>query len=266
MRSGWAGSARASAFGPRMRQKSAKKIRSSSFASFASFADPVPLPWKRGRATHAVVAIACVALSLGGCATHAPRADLPAIAGDPQAHQAAREAALAAAPDWGVAGRVAVSKGKDGGSGRLDWRQRGARYEVSLSAPVTRQSWRLSGQPGQALLEGLDGGPREGRDAAALLREATRWEIPVEALSAWIRGAAAGPGFGQARYRFAADGRLQGLDQAGWTIDYADWRPATTQSGPAPPSAVDAGATELPHRLTAVRGDAKVRLIVDQWQ
>ena len=115
-------------------------------------------------------------------------------AGDPQVHQQQRETALAAATDWSLAGRVAVSSGKDGGSGRIDWRQQGARYEVSRSAPVTRQSWRLSGEPGQARLEGLSGGPRAGSDPGVLLREATRWEIPVEALSRRTRRGSARPG------------------------------------------------------------------------
>ena len=45
-----------------------------------------------------------------------------------------------------------------------------ARFDVSLSAPVTRQSWRLVGDAGAARLEGLEGGTARGsgrRDAAA---------------------------------------------------------------------------------------------------
>jgi outer membrane lipoprotein LolB len=211
-------------------------------------------PARRMGALRGIVPAAC-ALLLASCASQAPRATLPPVSGDAQQHQQQRETALAAAPDWGLAGRVALSNGRDGGSGRIDWSQQGARYAVSLSAPVTRQSWRLSGQPGQARLEGLEGGPREGVDASALLLDATRWQIPVEALSSWMRGASADAGkFGAATMQFADDGRLAGMQQGGWRIDYADWRPV-------------AGApVELPHRLNAVRGDAKVRLIVDAWQ
>lgn len=199
-------------------------------------------------------AAAFVALALASCASQAPREALPPVAGDPQQHQQQREVALAAAPDWGLAGRVALSNGRDGGSGRIDWSQQGANYTVALSAPITRQSWRLSGQPGAARLEGLEGGTREGSDASALLLEATRWQIPVQALSSWVRGAGADEGtFGAVEMQFSKDGRLSRLQQGGWQIDYADWRQV-------------AGATsELPHRLNAVRGDAKVRLVIDQW-
>ncbi len=194
-------------------------------------------------------------LLLAACATRPPAPALPPVAGDPTQHQQQRESALAAAPSWSLAGRVALSNGRDGGSGRIDWRQDGARYEVALSAPVTRQSWRLSGEPGRALLEGLGGGPRQGSDAAALLREATRWEIPVEALASWVRGVRADAGrFSAASLQFGEDGRLLRLEQGGWRIDYSDWR--TVAGAPA----------ELPHRLDAVRGDARVRLIVDRWQ
>ena len=113
----------------------------------------------------------------------------------------------------------------------------------------------MSGAPGQALLEGLEGGPRQGTDAEALLREATRWEIPVEALASWVRGARADADrFGAASMQFGEDGRLSRLEQGGWRIDYGDWRPTA------------AASAELPHRLNAVRGEARVRLVVDQWQ
>ena len=125
-------------------------------------------------------------------------------------------------------------------------------FEVGLSAPVTRQSWRLAGDRTAARLEGLDGGPREGVDAAELLREATGWEIPVTALSAWVRGARA-EGLGVARMQFGADGRLSRIEQGGWTIDYSDWVPEPGLG------------IELPDRLNAARDQAKVRLIVDAW-
>lgn len=204
------------------------------------------------------VAVAAAAALLAGCVAQPVRTPAP-VGGDPGQHQARREAILAADAEWSLQGRVAVSNGRDGGSGRIDWRQQGARYEVALGAPVTRQSWRLSGQLGAARLEGLDGGPRSGSDATALLLDATGWEIPVEALASWVRGArAAAATHGPASTRFGGDGRLAQLVQAGWTIDYADWRPVSTPAASARP-------LELPHRLNAARGDATVRLIVDQW-
>lgn len=167
--------------------------------------------------------------------------------------QAQREAELAPLDAWSLQGRVALSNGRDGGSGRIDWRQEGARYEIALGAPVTRQSWRLSGDAAGAQLEGLEGGTRSGPDATALLLEATRWEIPVAALASWARGVRADARHGAATIRYAADGRLARIEQGGWVIDYSDWRASAIPG------------IELPNRLNASRGDARVRLIVDRW-
>lgn len=207
--------------------------------------------------------VAVVAACAGRPVREAPPVDVAAA----QAHQQAREAALAADAQWSLQGRVALSNGERGGSGRLDWQQDGARYAVALSAPVTRQSWRLRGDAGGAVLEGLQGGPRHGPDPAGLLLDSTGWQIPVTALSAWLRGVRA-VAMGPAQLQFGSDGRLARLQQGGWTIDYSDWRlpaagdddPGTTAGGPAP-----ADGPALPHRLEAVRGQARVRLVVDAW-
>lgn len=197
--------------------------------------------------------VLAAALSMmAACATQAPRAPLPPVAEPAERHQQQREAALAGQPAWSLQGRVALSNGRDGGSGRIDWQQEGARYDVSLSAPITRQSWRLQGDDLHARLDGIAGGPREGGDPARLLREATRWDIPVTALASWARGVRADPALhGTATLTFGPDGRLATLAQAGWTVSYDGWQPGL--------------GVELPSRLDAVRGEAKVRLVVDAW-
>lgn len=198
-------------------------------------------------------ALLATVVLLAACAGQPLRAPGPSLpAAEAQAKQAARETALATQPHWTLQGRVAVSNGHDGGSGRIDWRQDGARYAVALSAPVTRQSWRLVGGEGDARLEGLEGGTRVGDDATALLQQATGWVIPVDALAAWVRGARA-PGHGQATVDYGTDGALATLRQDGWTLRYRDWRP---QPGL---------AVALPYRVEATRDDARVRLVVDAW-
>lgn len=201
--------------------------------------------------------MAC-ALTLAACVSQpvrVPIASLPAAdRADAEARQAAREAELARQPAWTLAGRAAISRGDKGGSGRIDWRQDGEAYRLSLSAPVTRQSWQLVCNAAQARIEGLEGGPRTGPDASQLLLEATGLEVPVEALAAWARGARADEArFGVARLEFDAGRRLARLVQAGWTIDYVAWQSGGTQP------------VVLPTRLNAERGDARVRLIVDAW-
>lgn len=212
------------------------------------------------RATVRLCAFACAICLLSGCATLRDQAAAPAPLPENQraeaeAAQVARESALQGRT-WDMTGRVALSNGRQGGSGRIEWRGdiHGRTYTVSLSAPVTRQSWRLTGDASGATLEGLEGGPRTGADAVVLLREATGWEIPVRALSAWMVGARAPVEFGPATLQFAADRTLAGLAQGGWTVRYADWRTGGF-----------AGVNAMPGRIEAIRGDARVRLVVDNW-
>ncbi|HET8819501.1 MAG TPA: lipoprotein insertase outer membrane protein LolB [Xanthomonadaceae bacterium] len=197
---------------------------------------------------------------LSACAGRQPVREAPPVAEAAElATQEAREAALRLDEAWSLAGRVALANGDRGGSGRLDWRQSGESYSVSLSAPITRQSWRLSASGAGATLEGLEGGPRHGPEASGLLLRHTGWRIPVEALPHWLRGARA-PGLGTAVMAFGADGRLARMEQGGWTIEFAEWG---LPGGVATPGA--APGVALPHRLEAVRGDARVRLVVDAW-
>jgi outer membrane lipoprotein LolB len=69
----------------------------------------------------------------------------------------------------------------------------------------------------------------------------------VDALVRWLRGS----GSPEAALAYAADGRLRRLTDAGWVVDYADWR--------------DVGGVELPGRIEARQGEARVRLVVDDW-
>ncbi|TAM01447.1 MAG: outer membrane lipoprotein LolB, partial [Rhodanobacter sp.] len=76
--------------------------------------------------------------------------------------QRSREQTLAGADHWALQGRLGVSDGHDGGSGNFSWTQDGNHYVFVLRAPITGKSFRLSGGPDGALLEGLDGGALQG--------------------------------------------------------------------------------------------------------
>jgi len=192
-------------------------------------------------------------LGLAACAGPAVRPVAPAVDLEQfRQRQAGREAALAGLQDWRLSGRAAISQGDRGGSGRLEWRQSGPAFQVSLAAPVTRQSWQLQAAPGQpARLDGLEGGAREGVDPSRLLAEATGWDIPVQALAWWVRGLAMP---GQDEPAYGPDGLPARLESGGWVIEYQEWMPA---SGPFP---------AMPRRLQASRGAARVRLVVDAWE
>ncbi len=157
-------------------------------------------------------------------------------------------------PEWAMSGRVALSNGKDGGSGRIEWMQGDGRTQVTLSAPVTRQSWTLTAAADGVALEGVPDGPLRGTDAGQLLRQSTGWEIPVAALGCWLRGAPADiRTMGDASSVFGTDTRLLRIEQGGWVIDYSNWQPDS------------ASGVELPSRINAQQSSNRVRLVVDRW-
>lgn len=199
-------------------------------------------------------------IALAGCRT---MATMPAAAPDPataDAAQQSRTAALGlaagdcAAPGWAMAGRVALSNGRDGGSGQLEWTQGGGNTRMLLSAPITRQHWILDVGARGATLHGVPNGPLQGSDAAQLLRDASGWDIPVAALGCWLRAAAAdAAAFGPAQIAYDADLLPLRLQQDGWVVDFSGWKPDPFSRLP------------MPSRVNAQRGDNRVRLVVDRW-
>ena len=203
---------------------------------------------------HAVVLVAAAALA--GCAGAPRTTPAPALSEAALAERVqAREAWLVQTAVWAFSGRAAIRRAGQGGSGRIEWEQRDdGTYRIALSAPVTRQSWSLSGDlaTGAGRLEGLDGGPRESGSAEALLREATGGNIPGALLGHWVRGAPS-PSAPVETLAYDGEGRPTLLRQAGWTVRYDAWRPGPT------------GQPDLPVRIDAESGDARVRLAIDGW-
>ncbi|MCX7557282.1 lipoprotein insertase outer membrane protein LolB [Xanthomonadaceae bacterium JHOS43] len=195
--------------------------------------------------TRFILVLAAVLL-LAGCSAAPPRAVLPQDR--VLAAQAQREAALAQRMYWRLSGRIAVSDGQDGGSGRLEWVQDGDRYEITLNAPVTRRSWRLVGEPDSARLEGLDGGPFTDASAERLLSDHLGWHVPLGDLVAWVQGARAR---GPAQIEFQPSGVPALIEQNGWRIEYRSFELA--------------GEPPMPLRVFATRGQQRVRLQVDAW-
>ena len=208
-----------------------------------------------------VLALALAALSLAGCQTMTRGSTTsPPDAAAAQAAQLARADALGlvtgdcAASTLVLTGRVALSNGKQGGSGQLEWTQGAGSLHLLLSAPITRQQWILDVDAAGATLQGVSNGPLHGSDAAGLLRDATGCDVPVAALGCWMRAVAAAPArFGAAEIAYGADLLPMRIAQQGWVIDYRDWKRDPFSGLP------------MPTRINAQRGDSRIRLIVDRW-
>ena len=206
--------------------------------------------------SHSFATALTAMLLLAGCATTAPTRPAPPLSAEARAErQRERAEWLSLYSTWSFSGRAAISRGAKGGSGRIEWEQLDRnRYSIALSAPVTRQSWRLTGDlhSEAGRIEGLEGGPRDGEFAEALLLEATGLQVPLQQLGSWVRGAPAA-GYPVESLEYDGQGRPSLLRQAGWSVRYTAWRP-----GPA-------GQPDLPARIEAESGDAKVKLQIDDW-
>lgn len=167
------------------------------------------------------------------------------------AAQAAREKTLAGRDHWKLRAHLGVSDGEHGGSGTLIWEQNGKQFSFTVRAPITGRSFRLTGGPGGAKLEGLDRGTVRGADAQALLARVLGWRVPVKPLHDWVRGVRAGGTDADAVLRFGGDGLPSLLEQDGWTIEYRGWY---TQTHPM-----------LPRKVYASHGDYHVRLSIRSW-
>jgi outer membrane lipoprotein LolB len=166
------------------------------------------------------------------------------------AAQAGRERALSAQDYWALDGRFAASDGRHGGSGSLEWHQRGQRYQFTLRAPITGKSVQLDGGPDGAILSGMGKQALTGQSASAVLNEEFGWDVPVADLAWWVRGLRA-PGR-PAVLTFGANGLPASLEQDGWHVDYRDWYAERN-----PP---------LPRKVYASRDPYKVRVLIESWQ
>ena len=182
-----------------------------------------------------------------------PRSIRPAAAPDVARGEqmlSARETQLFERDQFDLAGRIAISDGKDGGSGRFDWQQRGLAYSLRFVAPVTSRGWRLESQPGQALLLETNGAVRVANSAEELLQRELRWNLPADALRYWVLGMRA-PG-AESEVEFSDGGQLALMRQSGWEIRYVEFD--------------DSQDPPLPRKLFARSGEHQVRISVRKWK
>lgn len=149
-----------------------------------------------------------------------------------------------AADHWRLEGRLAVSDGRDSGTGSVTWEQDGEYFMIGLRAPVSGQSWRLSGDGSLCTLEGLKPYPLSGSSPEALLERELGWHLPVAPLRAWLRGR---PAHASVPVQRDAAGQIIGFVEQGWSISFSQFREGR------------------PVRITARNPPYQVRLAIKSW-
>lgn len=151
---------------------------------------------------------------------------------------------------WSLEGRLALSDGKEGGSGALNWVQERDSSLVSFRGTMGRGAWRLQADNFGALLEMANGEVYRDTSVAELVKKHIGWKVPVDALQWWVRGLAF-PGAWESR-RFDDSGRLTHLEQSGWNVQFSQYQ--------------DEGQAWMPGKLTARRENYAVKVVVKAWQ
>ncbi|MEP1584660.1 MAG: lipoprotein insertase outer membrane protein LolB, partial [Marinobacter sp.] len=154
---------------------------------------------------------------------------------------------------WELTGKLAVRQPSDSGTAVINyWKQDRETYELALSSSFLGMGrTTLEGVPGFIELTLPNGERYQSGDPESLVNAATGWLLPIDSLAWWIRGLP-GPD-GDFRLFFDDKGQLAVIRQLGWEIRYDRWQ------------AFIEGYPHLPARITAVKGEKRVRVVVTSW-
>ena len=162
-----------------------------------------------------------------------------------------RTTADAADTPFSIAGRISARRGDAGVAGAFTWTHDAAHDAIDLSTPLGQTLAKLEGGPNGVEVRLPDGRTQTAATWRELTERAFGVTIPVDGLSAWVRGVP------RAVEPFTierdARGRTALLRQQGWEVVYA--------------YADDAAERPLRASLSYPGPDTiEVRVVVDRWQ
>lgn len=174
----------------------------------------------------------------------------PSQRGDLPADWIARSDALGELSFWSLNGRIGLQLDNRGFNGALTWQQSGEKMRADFRGPFGAGAFRVSGAPGNLVLETGAGETYLLDDSESVLAEELGWSIPLEPMRYWLIGMPH-PVF-PAQQSFGPDGRLTAIEQLGWRINYERYRVAE--------------GWEMPRKLV-LRNDVNVRikLVISRW-
>ena len=201
-----------------------------------------------------IMATLTVLATLGACTTIQVEPLPEGMTDQPPAGWTTRAASLDELDHWKLTGKLAVRQPSDSGTAIINhWIQDGEAYDLALSSSFLGMgSTTLKGVPGFIELTLPNGETYRSGEPEALVEAATGWQLPLETLTWWIRGLPAPAS--DYRLLFDDQGTLAIIRQNGWEIRYDRWQ-AFLSSYPA-----------LPARITALKEEKRVRLVVSDWQ
>ncbi|CAG8998097.1 MAG: Outer-membrane lipoprotein LolB [Candidatus Celerinatantimonas neptuna] len=178
-------------------------------------------------------------LILAGCAAPVP----PLSQGSWETQQAQ----LKQLTHWQVTGQIAFFTPKQRHSASLYWNHQSGSDHLVLSGPFGHQLLNARIRPENATID-TNGKTYLGPDATELFHELTGWKLPINRLPNWLQGLPV-----DASYQLNKQQRIRHLtSHDGWHITYQRYQKV--------------GRYILPSRLTAVHGDVRIKVFINQWQ
>ncbi len=201
-------------------------------------------PRRRDGLIRPTLTLAALLLALSGCASSRPVIELP-----PLSSWEVRQEVLSNISSWEFKGRIAVKAGDEGFNGKFRWTQIADEFTATVGGPLGVGTVRIEGNDRTIVLTDKDGVETQLVDPEAELYYRYGWTIPVSSLRYWALGIpdpdrAAEP-------QVDAEGRLASLAQGNWQVTISRYRESSGQS--------------LPHTLTAINPDTRVRMVIDTW-
>lgn len=207
------------------------------------------------------VGIVILAVVLGGCVSTPPAVPPD----DPAAVWLDRVEDLSGIGWWEVKGKLAVKTHKRGGQANMLWKRDGEDHNINLYGPLGGGRVVLTRDSDGAVLRDNKKRVYHASTAEELLYRVAGWQVPFQAMRFWVLGM---PNPSE-EYEQSVDdwGRLHTLRQAGWEVEFEEYR--------------DFEGRELPRKfnMTALPGtqhivdddmdendQVRVRVIIKRWR
>ncbi|MCZ6855428.1 MAG: lipoprotein insertase outer membrane protein LolB [Gammaproteobacteria bacterium] len=150
---------------------------------------------------------------------------------------------------FGLRGKLGVVDGSESYSARFLWQQTGEVFGIDLWGPLGQGRVRLEGD-GEHIVLSKGGEVLARGKHDEVMRTRLGWTLPLNVLPSWALGQP-DASLGVAAQEYDDEGRLVAFEQLDWRVTFGQFRLI--------------GERSLPRRITARRGDYRVRLIISTW-
>lgn len=151
---------------------------------------------------------------------------------------------------WVVEGKIGYRDSEGGGSAWVSWSQSKEKFEIELSGPFGINTKRIKGSFNHAGLQPEDYQISVSQHSDIYQRKSIILGTQIEHLQFWIKGMGS-PSLTNIESRYNDDGTLASLKQAGWRLDFSDYK--------------SIGKFKLPNKIKGKEGVYEFNLSIKKW-